>query len=131
MADVSVAVADIPRSLKDRVCLPLQTPLIRARSTLRVPRAMPSAGSPRRSRRLAAKSKAANPTLQAQNVLMAKLGLANTAQDVDTTAFQKYESMFADPLSESKHEAFKVLFQDDAFLDDFAREVDELLPVAC
>ena len=79
---------------------------------------------------MAAKSTAANPTLQDQNVLMAKLGLANTAQDVDTTAFQKYESMFADPLSESKHEAFKVLFQDDAFLDDFAQEVDELLPMA-
>jgi hypothetical protein len=39
----------------------------------------------------------------------------------------KYESIFTGPLSESKHEAFKVLFPDNAFLDDFAPEVDMLL----
>ena len=36
------------------------------------------------------------------------------------------ESILAEPLSESKHEAFKV--QDNAFLDDFVPEVDGLLP---
>jgi hypothetical protein len=42
-------------------------------------------------------------------------------------AAQKYESIFAGPLSESKHEAFKILFPDNTFLDDFAPEVDMLL----
>ena len=40
---------------------------------------------------------------------------------------KKYKSIFAKPLSESEHEAFKVLFQDNAFLDDFVPEVDTLL----
>ena len=44
---------------------------------------------------------------------------------------QKFESIFAEPLSESKYEAFKVLFQDHAFLDDFAPEVDTLLARPC
>ena len=51
---------------------------------------------------------------------MVKLGLADSAQNVDSTAIQKYESIFAKLLSESKHKAFKVLFQDKAFLDDIA-----------
>jgi hypothetical protein len=39
----------------------------------------------------------------------------------------KYESIFAEPLLKSKHEAFKVLFQDNSFLDDFALEVNMIL----
>ena len=58
---------------------------------------------------------------------MIKLGLVDPAKTVDSAAAQKYESIFAGPLSESKHEAFKVLFLDNAFLDDFAPEVDMLL----
>jgi hypothetical protein len=38
------------------------------------------------------------------------------------------ESIFVEPLSESKHEAFKIFFPDDVFLDDFVPEVDGLLP---
>jgi hypothetical protein len=41
---------------------------------------------------------------------------------------QEYESIFAEQLSETKHEAFKVLFLDNVFLDGFASEVDTLLP---
>jgi hypothetical protein len=79
--------------------------------------------SPRRSRRLAAKPKVANPALQAQKVLMVKLGLAQQEETVETELLEKYESTFAGPLSESKHEAFRVLFQEDAFLDDFTEGV--------
>ena len=57
-----------------------------------------------------AKPRAANPTIQAQQVLMVKLGLTDSAQPVGSADLHKYESLFADPLSESKHEAFKVLF---------------------
>jgi hypothetical protein len=62
---------------------------------------------------------------------MVKLGLADSAQPVDSAAAQKYDSIFAELLLESKHEAFKVLFQDNAFLDDFAPEVDMLLDEPC
>lgn len=41
---------------------------------------------------------------------MVKLGLADSAKPVDSAAIQKYESILAEPLSESKHDAFKVLF---------------------
>jgi hypothetical protein len=52
----------------------------------------------------------------------------NASEPVDTAETQKLESIFAEPLLESKHEAFKVLFPDDTFLNDFVLEVDELLP---
>jgi hypothetical protein len=58
---------------------------------------------------------------------MVKLGLADSAQPVGSADLHKYESLFAYPLLESKHEAFKDLFQDDSFPDDFAPEVDTLL----
>lgn len=86
--------------------------------------------SPRRSRRLAAKCKAADPALQARNVLLVKLILTQQAQATSMELLDKYESTFAAPLSPSKHEAFKVLFQEDSFLDDFAPEVEALLPAA-
>ena len=59
---------------------------------------------------------------------MVKLGLANASKPIDTVEAQKLESIFAELLSESKHEAFKVLFPDDTFLDDIILEVDGLLP---
>ena len=110
--------------IQDRVCLPLETPALQGRPILRVARAQPSVGSPRR----AAKPRVPNPTLQAQKVLMVKLGLLNASEPVDAAESQKLESIFVEPLSESKHEAFKVLFRDDAFLDDLAPELDGLLP---
>ena len=59
---------------------------------------------------------------------MVKSGLVNASEPIDTAETQKLESVFAEPLSESKHEAFKVIFPDDALLDDFVPEVDGLLP---
>ena len=76
---------------------------------------------------LAAKPRLANLTLQTQKVLVVKWGLANSTQPIDTAPIQKYESIFAEPLLESKHKAFKVLFQYDVFLDDFVSEVNGLL----
>jgi hypothetical protein len=58
---------------------------------------------------------------------MVKLGLANASESVNTAETQKLESIFAEPLSESKHEAFEVFFPDDTFLDDFVQEIDGLL----
>ena len=114
--------------IQDRVYLAPQTPMLQGRPTLMVARAQPSVGTPRRSTRLAAKPRALNPTLQAQQVLMVKLGLVNASEPIDVAETQKLESIFVEQLSESKHEAFKVLFWDDTFLDDFVPEVDGLLP---
>ena len=44
------SVVDITRRILDRVCLPLQTLVLRGRPVLRVARAQPSVGSPRGSR---------------------------------------------------------------------------------
>ena len=77
---------------------------------------------PRLSGRLAAKSKcrAPNPTVQAQNVLMAKWGVrprqpAKTGVDDD---FDEYLALFGGPLSESKREAIRMLFPAGCAIDD-------------
>jgi hypothetical protein len=57
-----------------------------------------------------------------------QVGLVDSAQPVDSAAIQKYESIFIEPHSESKHEAFMVLFQDDAFLADFAQRLTRFWP---
>jgi hypothetical protein len=57
---------------------------------------------------------------------MTKWGVLTPSKPVGSAKTHKLDSIFAKLLSESKHEAFKVLFQDDAFLDD--SELDRLLP---
>lgn len=118
----------IRMAIREHVALPIATPLIKGRPTLRAARARQSVGSPRRSVRLASKPKAANPTVQAQNVLMVKLGLAECKTAVDEETAKRYEATFATPLTQSKHDAFQVLFNDGPPLFDQASEVDRVLP---
>ena len=63
-----------------------------------------------RSGRLAAKTKASNPTVQAQNVLKQKLGIADMPQGPDPMALDSIKAFFAVPLSPSKQEALQTLF---------------------
>ena len=69
---------------------------------------------PCQSGRLVAKSKcrAPNPTVQAQNVLMAKWGVRPLQQALSGAdgAFDEYLAMFGEPLSESRREAIDMLF---------------------
>ena len=58
--------------------------------------------SVRRSGRLAAKAKASNPTVQAQNVLKQKLGIVDMAQSSEPAALDSIKTFFAEPLSPSK-----------------------------
>jgi len=67
----------------------------------------------RRSIRLAAKPRAANATLQAQSVLMRKLGLAVNVPPADKEAYEKYLAIFAEPLTSLKLEAIQMLFAPD------------------
>jgi hypothetical protein len=63
----------------------------------------------RRSGRLAAKTKASNPTVQAQNVLKQKLGIAE-ALGLVRPDLDNIKVFFDAPLSPSKHEALQGLF---------------------
>ena len=78
--------------------------------------------SARRSGRLAAKTKASNPTVQAQNVLKQKLGIANMAQSPEPAALDSIKAFFAEPLSPSKQEALQALFAPD--FDPVAMELN-------
>lgn len=102
----------LAREVVDRVSAPLRTPLL---STRPRPRSSRKIETPRRSGRLAAKSKfrARNPTKRAQNVVMQKLGLAAGCVEPDDEAIKKYKSTFAQPLSASKYEALQTLLSDD------------------
>ena len=78
--------------------------------------------SVRWSGRIAAKAKASNPTVQAQNVLKQKLGIADMAQSPDPTALNSIKAFFAEPLSSSKLEALQALFAPD--FDPVAMELN-------
>jgi len=78
--------------------------------------------SVRRSGRLAAKTKASNPTVQAQNVLKQKLGIADMPQGPDPMALDSIKAFFAVPLSPSKQEALQALFAPD--FDPVAMELN-------
>ena len=76
----------------------------------------------RQSGRLAAKAKASNPTVQAQNVPKQKLEIADMAQGPDPAALDSIKAFFAEPLSPSKMEALQALFAPD--FDPVAMELD-------
>ena len=69
--------------LEERLCLSLQTPIIRGPPRLRKSRTLVSLLSLRRSDRLAVRLREANSTKQAQCVLMHKLGVMVASPDVD------------------------------------------------
>jgi len=68
----------------------------------------------RRSERLARKSRhrATEPALQAQNVMMKKLGLTSASCPPDATSFQQFVATFSSPLTTSQCEALDVLLPD-------------------
>jgi hypothetical protein len=91
--------------IEARVCIPLESPILKTGPRLRKSRTPATVLSIRRSSRLATKPRAANATLQAQSVLMQKLGVAVEAPPADLEAFQTYLATFADPMTPSKQEA--------------------------
>ena len=97
-------------TLEARLCLPLQTSLIRGPPRLRRPKTPVSIQSLRRSDRLAAKPREADSTKHAQCVLMQKLGVVASSPNVDSETVHKYKSTFQAPLSASKQKALQLLF---------------------
>lgn len=100
-------------SLEEKIC---------AGPKLRKSKTPKSVLTPRRSERLAMKPRAANATLQAQSVLMQKLGVTVNTNAMDAKALEKYRATFAAPLSTSKQEALQTLFLDE--LDLVAMNLD-------
>jgi hypothetical protein len=107
----AVAAAALPteESLEERLCLPLQTPLIHGPPRLRRPRTPTPVTSLRRSERIAAQPREADITKQAQRVLMNKLGLEAPSPNVGSDTVRKYKAAFRDPLSGSTHDTLQLL----------------------
>ena len=86
VAPAPVSPSGISQCLQSQLCSAITDPILIEPPRLRVPRRRRAVectfSPPRRSGRLAAKSRcrASNPTVQAQNVLMAKLGLRQQDQ---------------------------------------------------
>ena len=100
----------IQESLEERLCLSLQTPLIRGPPRLCRPRTSGPVTSLQRSDRIAAKPREADSTKQAQCVLMQKLGMVAPSPNVDSETVRKYKATFRAPLSDSTQEALQLLF---------------------
>jgi hypothetical protein len=105
-----------------KLCLSLQTPLIRGPRRLRRPRTPVSVLSPWRNDRLAKKAHEADSTKQAQCVLMQKLGVVASSPNVDSEMVPKYKSTFQAPLSASKQEVLQLLFGEE--FDSVAMNLD-------
>lgn len=98
----------------NKLSMPLQTPVLRAPPKTRKSRTPASAKTSRRSVRLAAKHREADPTKQAQKVLLKKLGEVLLSPVPDTEITRKFKATFCVPLSASKHEALQELFDGDS-----------------
>ena len=95
----------IEEEIESRVCIPLQTPIIRAGPKLRRSKTPKLGFTMRHSERIARKPRATNSTLQAQNVLKQKLGIAVDSNAADTKMVEKFRATFVAPLSANKQEA--------------------------
>jgi hypothetical protein len=109
MPAVAAAALSIEESLEERLCLPLQTPLILGPPRLRRSRTPAPVASLRRSERIAAQPREADTTKQAQRVLMNKLGLEAPSPNVGSDTVRKYKAAFREPLSDSTHNALQLL----------------------
>jgi hypothetical protein len=109
MPAIAVAALSFEESLKERLCLPLQTPLIHGPPRLRRPRMPAPVTSLRHSERIAVQPCEADITKQAQRVLMNKLGLKASSSNVGSDTVHKYKAAFRELLSDSTHDALQLL----------------------
>lgn len=99
--------------LVNKLCIPLQTPAIRAPPKTRKSRTPASPRTSCRSIRLAAKHREPDSTKQAQKVLLKKLGGLVLSPVADSEVARKFKATFSAPLSPAKREALQVLFDGD------------------
>jgi hypothetical protein len=103
----------VQEELEARICVPLQTPVLRGGPRLRRSRMLRSARSIRRSVRLVAKPRAANSTKQAQSVLLKKLGVHVDDASVDSDIQRKFRETINGNMSVRKQRALQILFSGD------------------
>jgi len=115
MPTVPAAALSIVESLEERLCLPLQLPLIHGSPRLRKPRTPAPVTSLRRSVRIAAQPREADSTKQAQRVLIQKLGFEALSPNVGSYTVHKYKAALQEPLSDSTYDALQLLFGGDFY----------------
>jgi hypothetical protein len=103
------------QSFIDAFKQPFEQPLIASPPRLRITKPKYADDDdfvPKRSARLAAKSKyrEPKPDAQARKVLIKKLGLEVETEKPDEASFEEFQQAFAPPLSPSTREAMQVLF---------------------
>jgi len=102
-----VAVANFANA----VCREAPAPVLQTSPPRRRSKQPDQAFSIRRSERLAMKSRhrATKPAVQAQNVMMKKLGITSESQPPDATSFQRFTDTFSSTLTVSNCEALDAL----------------------
>lgn len=107
-AAAPAASSSIQEAIEREICLPMQTPLLKKPCLWRS-RTPVSTTVVRRSGRLATKPLAANPTRQAQNVFLKKMGIAveESAPDADVKA--KFRALLRGDMPDKKKEMVQTM----------------------
>jgi len=115
-ADACTPVRQVVANFVLDICREASPPVVAAPPPRRRARSPPKTVAIRRSERLARKSRhrATKPAIQAQNVLMRRLGLASTNAAPDTSSYQQFVDTFSGTLSVSQCEALDVLLPNSA-----------------
>lgn len=90
-------------NLEDRLCVPMETPLIRGPPRLRRTKT-PATQALRRSVRIASALRESNTTTQAQSVLLKKLGVAPPSPAMGPDTAMLCRNAFRQPLSDTSHD---------------------------
>lgn len=111
LVGVASPVKEVANHFASACCRVNQPPVLHTSPPRRTAKAPEGQISVRRSERLARKSRhrATKPELQAQNVMMRRLGLTSTTHPPDASAFRQYVDTFSSQLSTSQCEALDTL----------------------
>ncbi|CAD6229522.1 unnamed protein product [Miscanthus lutarioriparius] len=111
VATVMDAAAATQAALEAEVCVPMHTPLIRAGPRPRRARTPVSIPSLRRSGRIAARPRAPNATVQAQLLLLKKLGVTVAEGEHASEVEKKIKLAFRGDMSTRKREALQLFLE--------------------
>lgn len=96
------------------ISLHIRTPILLSPPKLRVSRVPDYGVVPGWSTRLASKPRAANPVIQATNVMLKKVVKGVLVPASDDSVARRFHETFSDPLSSSKREAMRALPSEEA-----------------
>jgi len=115
-ADACTPVRQVVANFAMEICREAPSPVAAAPPPRRRARSPPKTVAIRRSERLARKSRhrATKPVIQAQNVLMRRLGMAPANAAPDTSSYQQFVDTFSGTLSVSQAEALEELLPNSA-----------------